>query len=44
MPLAIVIFGAKVSGTLLAVVGVVLVIALALTWYFAWYLPRSPRS
>ena len=43
MPLAVVLFGAKVSGTLLAAIGIVVLVAIGLLWYFAWYLPRSQR-
>jgi hypothetical protein len=38
--LAMVIFGISVSGTLLAISGVVILALVALIWYFAWYAPH----
>jgi hypothetical protein len=40
MLLAVVLFGTKVSGTLLALAGIASVAVVAAVWYIVWYLYR----
>jgi hypothetical protein len=43
MPIAIVVFGAQVSGTLLAAIAAVVIVLIAIAWYVGWYLPSHRR-